>query len=208
MAVSSSKHSWLLTEAEIAAQAGDYGRARRLSQQATEADPQDVESWLVRAKNAAALSEVLTCLSRVHVLDPKNPLGRQLTYQALGRLLKQEPFLAYKDENDQLYLIRNGQDLSLTVPKDRAIPEPYPLSTPKPLTMAFYLLGWATLGLALAGLGALIFAPLAALWAMQVYLSGRLNPGDGVRISIIFLLAGALLILAFLLVFLFFIHFL
>jgi hypothetical protein len=167
---------------------------------------QKVEAWLARARRARSLREVLACLNRVHFLNPHHQAGKRLSYESIWRLLEKNPFLAYKGENHGAYVVSDGTDLMVMVPKDRAISEPYPPREARPLALAFRLLGWALLGLSLAGIGALIFAPLAALRALQIYLQGPLSQADQIRVAVILITAGGVLSIAFILNFLLLLH--
>jgi len=168
--------------------------------------PQKPEMWLKRALKAGSLAEGLACLNRLNYLDPRNPAGRRLTYKMLRRLLEREPYLEYKDENEALYVVSNGGNIALTVPKDRSVPERYPLNVANPIQPAFRWLGWAVLGLAPAGLGTLIFAPLAVLQVLQAFLRYRLDHADQIRAVLILIIASILLMISFILTFLLIIH--
>jgi hypothetical protein len=170
--------------------------------------PQKPEMWLNRALKASSLPEKLACLNRVHYLDPYHPLGRRLTYNMIWHLLEKEPYLEYKDENNTLYMVSNGNDIAFTVPKDRNVPETYPAKEADPINSAFRWLGWAILGLTPAGLGTLIFAPLAVLRVLQAFLMYPLDQADQTRAALILVVAGILLIIALILNFLLIVHFL
>lgn len=150
-----------------------------------------------KADQADPLPETSISPQQVHFLDPDHPFGQPMTDQMVWRLLAQDPYLEYKCENDQVYVISNGSDLSLIVPKDRSAPEPYPVRRPDDFAPAFRLLGWAFLGLSLAGLGTLLFAPLAVLQALQVYLKQPLSRADQTRLMVVLVIAAGLLGIAF-----------
>ncbi len=76
--------------------------------------------------------------------------------------------LIYQRENDQVYVLSDGSETHLVVPKNRTMPASFFYSQARPLTPAFRLLGLAVLGLAPAGLGTLLLAPLAVLWTVYV----------------------------------------
>jgi hypothetical protein len=162
--------------------------------------------WLERAQKATTLLEKLAYLSQVHYLDPRNPLGQRLTYEMIWYLLERDPYLEYKNENEALYVVSNGKDITLTVPKSRSVPETYPAKPADPLNLAFRWLGWAVIGLAPAGLGTLIFAPLAIFWALQAFLRRSLEPADQVRLALILVIGGILLVMALILNFLLVLH--
>jgi hypothetical protein len=138
--------------------------------EATHIAPRDIEAWLWRAETAEALPEILACLSRVLLLDPQQPQARRRMYETFQRLLRQDAFLDYVGETDLHYQVHTNDGQSLAIPKDRAIPAPYPPPKEPPFQPAYRWLGWALLGLLLAGLGTLLCAPVAAalaLWARQ-----------------------------------------
>ena len=149
----------------------------------------EAENWFREAKRARTLPEMLAHLHRAHRVDPTHPHVQSLTRQALWRILQEEPFLAYKDESDQLYYVWNGLDLTLTVLKNRTAPAPYPPPQPSPLAPAWRTLGWAALGLSLAGMGTLVLAPLALFRAVDVLLNRPLDRADWARAVIVMALS-------------------
>jgi hypothetical protein len=84
----------------------------------------------------------------------------------------------------------------LTVPKNRAIPKPFIDQPSQPLTPAFHLLAAAFVGLAPAGLGTLVLAPLAALWALAMLITRPLTRDDRVRVLAVWGVSAGLLGLA------------
>lgn len=110
-------------------------------------------------------------------------------------------------ENEQVYVISDGADSSLIIPKDRNIPERYTPKSQSPLDKAFVLLGLAFLGLALAGLGTLIFAPLAIIQAGRLYRGQPASQVDHIRLAIVLIIAALLLGGALNLIYLFYLHF-
>ncbi|MBP1692948.1 MAG: hypothetical protein H6Q37_831 [Chloroflexi bacterium] len=90
--------------------------------------------------------------------------------QAGRELLEKDPYILYLDETDDLYHVRSGERLILAVPKDRTVPEIYPARRPARLQDAYRWLWMAFFSLPLAGIGALLFAPLAATAAIRLYL--------------------------------------
>jgi hypothetical protein len=105
----------------------------------------------------------------------------------------QSLILKYEGEDDQSFFVSSSDSIRLAVPKNRAIPVPFRDKPAKPLTPAFHLLALAFFGLAPAGLGTLILAPLAALWALIMLITRRLSPTDQKRVIIIWGIAGLLL---------------
>jgi hypothetical protein len=146
-------------------------------------------------------------LKQAYLFDVKNPSGQFMTDKTIWSLLKQNPYLEYGVENEQVYVISNGADFSFVIPKDRNSPESYRLKNRRPLDKAFMLLGWAFLGLALAGLGTLIFAPLAIIQALRTYQSRPVSQADHIRVTIVISIALFLLIGALGLTYLFYLHF-
>ena len=101
--------------------------------------------------------------------------------------------LKYEGEDDQSFLVTSADGTRLNFPKNRSIPQPLVDKPPKPLTPAFRLLALAFVGLAPAGLGALILAPLAVLWAVAVPITRPLKPGDKKRVIVVCGIAALLL---------------
>ena len=153
--------------------------------------PQDTKTWLMRAETAPSIEEAITCLNQVNASLSLYPETKQITYQILQKLLKQDPFLLYLNETDDLYHVRNVNDISLKVPKDRSIPEPYPAEGPVWLQKAYRWLFMALLGLLLAGLGAMIFGTLAAAAAIGVNFK-PISKADRIRSLVVIILSGGL----------------
>jgi hypothetical protein len=105
-------------------------------------------------------------------------------------------YLRYRRENDQVYVLSDGSETHLVVPKNRTMPDSFFHSQAQPLTPAFRLLGLAVLGLAPAGLGTLILAPLAMLWTIVVFFKQPLVRADRIRAAIVVGLSIGLLGLA------------
>lgn len=166
-AFASSPEAPLYDQARAAYEQGRLQEAYQLSLQATQAVPHHLEAWLLRSETAASPEETLICLNQVNELAPHHPLAWEKTYQALRLLMDQNPFLAYLDETEHLYHVKNGAVLAISVPKQRARPETYALEK-RPLAAAGRWLALSIFGLFLAGLGTLLFVPLtilAVLWA-------------------------------------------
>lgn len=133
------------------------------------------------------------------------PGDREKNVQIVRQLLEQDPFLLYLDETDHLYHVRTAADLALHIPKDRSIPEPYPVERPVRLRQAYHWLWLALFGLLLAGLGAMVFATLAAFAA----LGANFNPisrSDRIRSLVVLLLSGGLWLGGLLLAAIFLVH--
>ncbi len=194
-----------VSSARIAFQNGARQRAYQLSLEATQMEPRNIDAWLIRAWTTRSLDETLACLSRVIALDPQHPVAQQGLYQSLQRLLQQDGFLAYVGENDAAYYIRTSSGLLLTVPKERRAVEPYPPSKPSPLRGAYRWLALAMVGLPLAGVGALLFAPLAMTEAARVRKQVQ-DPADRIRAWAVMGLSLILFLGSLPLVFLFLVH--
>ena len=115
---------------------------------------------------------------------------------AMSMRLKKVSYLRYEGEDDQVYVLSDGSAAPLIVPKNRAVPETFARQRSQPLAPAFRLLIVAFLGLAPAGLGTLVLAPLAALWAIALLLTRRLSRADRIRVLVVLGVAAALLSLA------------
>jgi hypothetical protein len=117
--------------------------------------------------------------------------ARLLAGPAVRSLLAEDPFLLYLDETGDRYHVRHGVNQELVVPKDRSLPEPYPAVRPILLQKAYRWLGLACLGLLLAGLGAMVFASLAAVAAVGLNLQ-PISRNDRIRSLVVLMLAGGL----------------
>jgi len=177
--------------AQEALRLGERSRAYQLSLAATQSDPDNLKAWLVRAETAASLDEALACLNQANALDPTNPEARQKTYQTLQTLLKQDPFVLYLDETEDKYRVQSGEKINLIVPKDRSVPEPYPAKQPARVQLAYRWLWLALLGIIPAGLGAIIFAPLATFTALSINIGGT-SRSNRIHSLMVIILSGAL----------------
>jgi hypothetical protein len=102
--------------------------------------------------------------------------------------LKQEPFLAYVHETEELYQVRSGLDLLINVPKNRTFEKPYLQREPSRLKPAFTWLYLSLFGLLLGGVGAVLLAPIAAFQVLRLQ-TVPLFRADRVRLTIIMILA-------------------
>lgn len=191
--------------ARVAMRQKELDKAYRFSLEATRLDPSNVDGWLIRARSADSSDERMFALSRVHLLNPDHPAARAESYHLRWEMLKKEPFLAYLSETDDLYYVRNYAYASLPVPKDRNVPEVYPPKQPSPLLPAYNYLWLAILGMAFAGIGTLVFAPLAMLKAIRINRRELTRP-DRVRMRVIFLVSFLMLIPALVLFSIFITH--
>jgi len=101
--------------------------------------------------------------------------------------------LKYEGEDDQSFFVSSANSARLTFLKNRNVPKPFRDQPPQSLTPAFHLLALAFVGLAPAGLGTLVLAPLAALWALVVLITRPLNQGDQKRVITVWGIAAVLL---------------
>jgi hypothetical protein len=199
----------LLTESEKAVREGNKELAYRLSVEATRAAPQNIEAWLLRATLAPSLNERIICVNRLGELAPDYPDRYNVAFFALKEMLDRNPFLAYLEETDELYRVINADRVVLSIPKKRAPVNSYPPEEPLtgPLSAAYRFLNMSILGLFLAGVGTVIFAPLTALAAIQAQQSLK-SRDERVRSTVILISAFALFIMGFLFSILFILHWL
>jgi len=160
-------HELILSEARTALAGGKRRHAHDLLQSLTDRNPADEEAWLWRAMAAGTAAEQLVCLSKVLELAPQHDGAGRRLLAALKERLADDPALLHLQETDHLYQIRTGDGLELLVPKERAVPTPYPSPVPGQLDQAGRWLTWAALGLLPAGLGAHLFAPLAIVAVLR-----------------------------------------
>jgi len=104
--------------------------------------------------------------------------------------------LRYEGEDDQSFFVSDADGAQLIVPKNRNVPKPFLDQPSHPLTPAFRLLAAAFVGLAPAGLGTLVLAPLAALWALAMLITRSLTWDDRKRVIAVWGIAAGLLGLA------------
>jgi hypothetical protein len=178
----------LLEEAGTFAQQGNREKAYQSSLRATTIAPDEPLAWYVRSQNAPSREEQLMCLSHAYSLAPDHPETKKELHTAVHTLIKQEPFLAYVYETEQFYQVRSGRDLLINVPKDRAFELPYLKRKPGLAQPAFRWLSVALLALFLGGVGAVLFAPIAAFQALRLQASAP-NDGERMRLLIVFILA-------------------
>jgi hypothetical protein len=205
---SSHRVSDLLAESEKAIQEGNRQEAHKLSVQATESVPESIEAWLLRATLAPSLDERLICANRLNELAPGYQDRYNVAFFALKELLDKNPYLAYLEESDELYRVAST-DHVLSIPKKRAPVESYPpeKTASGPLTSAYRWLNLAILGLSLAGIGAVVFAPLAALAAIHAHQSVQ-SHSEQVSSTVVLMVASALFIVGVLFSLLFVLHWL
>ncbi|HEX5837581.1 MAG TPA: hypothetical protein VFY26_07100 [Anaerolineales bacterium] len=180
--------SRLLEEAQHDVEQGKRENAYQASLKATRLAPDEPMAWYLRAQSAPSNEEHLICLSRAYSLDPLLKPARTELRSAVHRLLKQEPFLAYVHETEELYQVRSGLDLLINIPKNRAFEPPYLKKNPSLLKPAFTWLYLSLLALLLGGVGAVLFAPITAFQVLRIQ-SRPLYRADRVRLLVIMILS-------------------
>ena len=180
--------SQLLGEAEEFSRQGRRDKAYQSSLKATSVAPEEARAWYMRARNAPSTEEQLMCLSRAYSLEPNHLETKKELRVAVHTLLKQEPFLAYVYETEEFYQVRSGRDLLVNIPKDRTFETPYLKKKPGLAQPAFRWLSYSLIALFLGGIGAVLFAPIAAFQALRLQASAASEP-ERVRLLIVFILA-------------------
>lgn len=206
---SSKKLADLLAESENAIQEQKPRRAYELAVQATQAVPQSIEAWLLRATLAPSVEERIACVNRLNELAPGYQDKYNLAFYALKELLDKDPFLRYLEETNELYRVINTEHMVLSIPKKRApanSPSPDQLP-PSPLRGAYRWLTLAVLGLLSAGIGTIIFAPLAALAAVRAQ-NILQSHAERVSSTVVMIVAFGLFVIGVLLTILFMLHWL
>jgi hypothetical protein len=174
--------------------------------EATRDNPDDVNAWLARAETALSTDERIFCLSQVSRLDPDHPIGKELMHRTLWSELQRDSFLSYLEETEDIYYVRNKYFTSLAISKDRLDFEEYPPDKLSDIHRARGRLGWAIAGLALSGVGTLLYAPLAIASAVRTLTKSR-DPRDRRGAWMVIALCLILLPIAVFLVYLLVIHF-
>jgi hypothetical protein len=197
----------LLKESEDAIRDGNEELAYQLSLQATQIAPGNVDAWLLRATLARSLDERIACVNHLHELAPGFHDRYNVAFFTLKDLLDRNPFLRYLEETDDLYRVMNAERMVLIIPKQRAPVNPPPPEQPQtgPLQVAEGLLIVAVAGLLVAGLGTVIFAPIAALAAIRAHQAQR-SQAERDRAAILVVAAFGLFIIGFLFSLLFLLH--
>jgi hypothetical protein len=178
----------LLEELERLIQRGEREKAYQSSLRATSLAPDEPLAWYFRAQTAPSTEEQLMCLSRAYSLDATAADTKKELRTAIHSLLKQEPFLAYVHETEELYQVRSGRDLLINIPKNRVFERPY-LQRARGLAQpAFRWLTLSLLVLFLGGVGAVLLAPFTALQALRLQTVSR-SRSDRIRLWIVFSLS-------------------
>ena len=184
----------ILAEIEHSIRNGGGRNAYELSLRATQLAPDNVETWILRATLAPSLEERLICVNHLNELGADSQDRHNITFFTLKELLDKNPFLAYLEETEALYRVMNANHMVLSISKKR-LPDnsTAPERSPQ-LAGAYRLLVMALLGLMAAGIGTLLFAPLAALSAIQVGTSSR-SYKERISSTVIFVLALILFVI-------------
>ena len=178
----------LLEELERLVQRGEREKAYQSSLRATSLAPDEPLAWYLRAQAAPSTEEQLMCLSRAYSLDSTAADTKKELRTAIHGLLKQEPFLAYVHETEELYQVRSGRDLLINIPKNRVFERPYLQKARGLAEPAFRWLTLSLLALFLGGVGAVLLAPLTAFQALRLQtVSG--SRSDRIRLWIVFSLS-------------------
>jgi hypothetical protein len=197
----------LLSASEKAVREGNGELAYQLSLQATQIEPNNVDAWLLRATLAPTLDERLACVNHLNELAPNFHDRYNVAFFTLKDLLDRNPFLRYLEETDELYRVVNAERMVLSIPKKRAPADPPPPEQPQPgpLRVAQRWLIVAIAGLLVAGLGTVIFAPIAAFAAIRAH-QAEGSHVERVKSSVIVVVAFGLFIIGFLFSLLFVLH--
>ncbi len=180
------KVSQLLAEAKKASLDGEREKAYQVSLEATGLAPNEPMAWYLRSQAAISQEEQLMCLSRAYSLDTARPEAKTELRAAVHNLLKQEPFLAYVYETQELYQVRSGRDLLINIPKNRTFEKPYLQRDPSALRPAFRWLYLSILGLILGGVAAVVLAPITVFQVLRLQTSS-LSRSDRIRSLVIFI---------------------
>jgi hypothetical protein len=157
----------IFLEIEKASREGNRHYAYQRSVQATHMAPSNIEAWLWRLALAPTFEERVACVSRLNELAPHYRDRNNLAYFTQRELLERNPFLAYLDETDELYRVLTGNQMEVSIRKKRNADD---LSHPEESGGIKAAYGWlvmAIVGLLAAGIGTVLFAPLAGLFAIQ-----------------------------------------
>lgn len=105
-------------------------------------------------------------------------------------------FLVYEGEDRQVYILSDRNGSILSIPKNREEPAASPAVDTGYFPPAYILLSIAFLGLAPAGLGTLVFAPLAMLWTLGIAILRRPGRAGWIRIAVVWGMAAMMLLAA------------
>jgi hypothetical protein len=195
----------LLVDVEDAIRGGNIQYAYELSLRATQAIPENFEVWLMRARLAPSFEERILCMNRLNELAPDHQDRHNFTFFALKEVLDRDPFLAYLEETEDLYRVHNAERKVLSIAKKRSVTARFPDDEADRLTTAKRYLILSIIGLLLAGIGTLIFAPLAAWKAFDAGQTIRSRAGQ-VSSLIILAVSSMIFLIGLIFSFIFFLH--
>ena len=186
----------LIGESEKALREGNREHAYQLSLQATKVAPDNLEGWLYCATLAPSLTERVFCVNHLNELAPGYQDRHDIAFFAFKELFDEKPYLAYLAETDELYRVINTDRVVLNIPKKRARFEPYPPEQPtaSPLRLAYRWLILSIVGLLVAGIGTVVFAPMAAVAAIRADQSLETHVERGQAMIVLVASAGLFII--------------
>jgi len=195
----------LLLESEHASREGNSQYAYELSLRATQTAPENIDAWLLRISLSPSFEERLLCVNRLNELAPDHHDRYNIGYFTLKELLDKDPYLAYLEETEELYRVMNGNHMVVSIRKKRVADNTFLPERSSQLKAANRWLMMAILGLMLAGIGTLIFTPLAALNAIQAGQSAQ-SHSDQINSTIVLIVAILLFIVGTIFSLLFVLH--
>ena len=157
-----------LAATQETAEQGDLQTARSQIGDAAQIAPREIEGWLRRVEAAQSVEEAIACLDQVSDLLPANPEIAAKIFMLSNKLVTLDPFIAYDHETDEMYYVRNSSSQAFKVPKYHPTQASALSDYPGLLRSAHRWLWVALAGLLFAGVGAVLFAPLAALSAIRL----------------------------------------
>jgi hypothetical protein len=151
----------------------------------------NIGRYPILSSDRTTAEELVDSLDQSLFVDSPADSDHLELYEHLQSLLRQDAFLRYVSETDDVYRVQTADGLELVVPKVRAVPALYPPSTRSPLyPAARYFIG-ACVGLPLAGFGTLLCAPVAVALAIRARRQ-LLGPADHTRIRVLILCSSLL----------------
>jgi hypothetical protein len=197
----------LIGESEKALREGNREHAYQLSLQATKVAPDNIDAWLSCATLAPSLAERVFCVNHLNELAPGYQDRHDIAFFALKELFDEKPYLAYLAETDELYRVINTDRVVLSIPKKRAPFEPYPPKQPtaSSLRLAYCWLIMSMVGLLVAGIGTVVFAPMAAVAAIRADQSVGTH-AERSKATLVFLASAGLFMIGVLFTILFALH--
>ncbi len=126
-----------------------------------------------------------------HLMDEFSHIQNRDTLPA-----EQAAFLKYEGEDRQVYILSDRDGAFLRIPKNRNAAPTAGAEETGHFAPAYILLSAAFLGLAPAGLGTLVFAPLAILWTLGIAILRRPGRPGRIRIAAVWGLAVLMLLAA------------